>query len=78
MCINRMETGESFLGDFLGCHTQGDVLQNLSLSLGEVDFLLHIMRWSQKHLGHTLADVTIAMDAELHRFLDLRHRALLE
>ena len=44
--IDGMETRETFLGDFLGCHTQGDVLQNLSLSLGEVDFLLHIMRWS--------------------------------
>ena len=78
MRIDRMETGESFLGDFLGCHTQGDVLQYLRFRLGQVDFLLHILRWSQKHLGHTLTDVTIAMDAELHRFLDLRHRTLLE
>ena len=41
--IDRMEAGKALLGYFFRRHSQRYVFQNLSLGLGEVDFLLLLL-----------------------------------
>ena len=77
--IHGMETGESLHGDFLGGHTQGDVLQNLGFGLGEVHlFLRFLLHRSQKHLHHALADKTLACHTEADGLLDFHQLTLLQ
>ena len=73
-----METGETLLGDFLGSHTQGDILENLGFGLGEIHFFFYFLRRSKEHLHHSLADKTLAIYAEAYRLLDFRQRTLLQ
>ena len=76
--IHGMETGEALLGNFLGSHTQSDILENLGFGLGEIHFFFYFLRRSKEHLHHSLADKTLAIYAEAYRLLDFHQQTLLQ
>lgn len=51
--IHGMETGEALLGDFLGSHTQGDILENLGFLLNFAIFHASCDLLAQKERRYT-------------------------